>query len=103
MILKDKLKYTIGKLRARVFYIERGIMTAEAFDDTYWDDIANTLKTKPCMYQLWYGKGSGCYRISCKVELHKHLPTNRLRQSPTAIGLWLPESLGSAINDAPQK
>ena len=31
-------------------------MIKEAFDNRYWEDIANTLKTNLCMYQLWYQK-----------------------------------------------
>ena len=31
-------------------------MSPQVFDSVSWKDVQNTLKSKPRMYQLWYGK-----------------------------------------------
>ena len=54
--VRKGLKRGIGRQQARVFYKRMNLLPDKVFDVVDWDAIELSLKSKPKMYNLWYGK-----------------------------------------------
>ena len=67
--IKKGLKRDIGRTQAREFYKRKNLLSEEVFDVVDWDAIELSLKGKPKMYNLWYGKqGSGWCGTNKKLK-----------------------------------
>ena len=55
------LRHHIGRRATKVFFQSKGIMPPAVFNSISWTDIKANLQSKPCMYQLWYGKQCSGY------------------------------------------
>ena len=50
--LAKGVRYFVGKARAKEFYKVKNIMDPEMFDPLNWEDLHETLQTKPKIYHL---------------------------------------------------
>ena len=50
------LRASRGRERAKAFYAKEGVFDNRTFDSIDFDAIQSVLKSKPQMYNLWYGK-----------------------------------------------
>ena len=54
--IRKGLKRDIGRTQAREFYKRANLLPEKVFEVVDWEAIELTLKNKPKMYNLWYGK-----------------------------------------------
>jgi hypothetical protein len=54
--ISEATRYAIGKVQARLFYVNELGWTAERFDRVDWDALNATLSKKDLMYTLWLTK-----------------------------------------------
>jgi hypothetical protein len=108
-------RYAIGKVQARLFYVNELGWTAERFDSVDWDALNATLSKKDLMYTLWLtkqatkfcgsrvqvarmtpGSDDRCPNCFCPEERASHLNlcpdpdrTRQFMSSVDELGAWL--------------